>query len=64
MPELGPDRGLDLGGHAIRSPRSPEDDIAALEIGRHVLAADRFVDRPQAGHRDQVVAAHVDPTQE
>ena len=63
-PELVLDRTLDptadAGGVAITA----EDDVPALEIRLDVLAAEGRVQRAQPGHRDEVVAADVDPAQQ
>ena len=64
-PELSLDGALRrCGATPAGIPVATEDDVAALEIGLDVLAAQRRVQRAQARHRDQVVPTDVDAAQE
>ena len=47
-----------------RSPRLPQHDVPALDVGDDVLVAQLVEQRPQLAHRQLAVAADVDPAQE
>ena len=49
--------------HAV-ALRAAEDDVAALQEGRHRLEPELFEKSAQVGHRDFLVAADVDPAQQ
>ena len=62
--ELALDRSFDSATDARRVARTAEDDIPALEIGLDVLAPERRIQRPEARHRDEIVPADVDASQQ